>query len=464
MTNEMKRWVFFGVASLAMLSSAGRADEMSKQLAKTYQKASGALAVIRVETNAAAGGHVYQCTGICLDAKKGLFMTNGLPLRLTVDSIQTITLSPPGPVPKPIAAELLGIDAVTGLSFVRTSKAHTFSAVAFSPTSKLTPGAPVTSIGLDFSDAGLPVILGAGYVAGRHRTPLRVISVTGGTLSSTGSVVFAADGRAIGIVGSQPFLNYQINTPKGSQTLRMKNERLATRFVPVEEFGASIANIPRGGQVRRPAWIGVVQLAILSPEIAKAKGITAPAVMLDRVIPGQPGAKAGLKNRDILLAINGKPLAPLGSANLVVEHTHRQIRALLPPSVTLTILSGDGKTRSVKVAVEPMPKVSQEATHLFSRGLGLVLREPVLLDRYSAGPVPIDFNGLLVAAVPPRTPAAKAGLMAGDVVISIQGQPTKTVAAAKVQVDAATKSVPPKPIVLKVRRGDDEMSITIPVK
>ena len=138
-------------------------------------------------------------------------------------------------------------------------------------------------------------------------------------------------------------------------------------------------------------------------------------VLVDEVISESPAEKAGLKDGDIIVKMNGQKV-----------ESERDIRKLLgdldtAKPIPLDILR-DGKTLQLNVTPE-----KREHTLLGNFGgnyIGVDLQEmDADLARYfQASPD----SGILVARVEPDSPAEKGGLKSGDVITELNGQKIKT--------------------------------------
>ncbi len=425
------------------------------------KKAVGAFVVVECHVKEETGSQVFRGVGVCIH-KSGLFMATGIDTRLRPKTITKLQVILPGAEKTTFDAKLEGIDPLTGLTFLQVSANHSWSAIGFQRKANLSLGSQVVSVGLNLSDPARSPTLGLGYVASFRRVPSRLIRVTGGSLSPAGSVVFDSSGKAVGMVMAQPWQRFE-TLGRGGRSLNMplKNEERPISFTPVEEFVYILANRPKGGKVRRFPWIGVGNFSPVPAELAEAKGLTVPAVKIEQVVQGRSADKAGLKDGDMIIGFNGKPLERLASSGLVNQNLVRTIMRA-SGEITLTILpAGGGASRTVKVKLEPMPELPAEAKRIFHPALGFMAREKVMLDKFldkgSAAGVP----GLLVLAVRRGTPSALAGLMQGDVIVMLNGRKVTTAAQVKDLLDKALSNKPPLDIVLIVRRGTGTEKVVI---
>ena len=452
---------YAGLLLLLCMCHVAVAADSQALLQGVAKKAAGAFVMVECHIKEETGSQVFMGVGVCIH-KSGLFMATGIDTRLRPETITKLQVILPGAAKTTFAAKLEGIDPLTGLTFLQVSSNHSWSVVGFQRKANLSLGSQVASVGLNLSDPAKSPALGLGYVASFQRVPARLIRVTGGSLSPAGSVVFDSSGKAVGMVMAQPWQRFDTLGRSGqSLNMPLKNKDRPISFTPVEEFIYILANRPKGGKVRRFPWIGVGNFSPVPAELAKAKGLTAPAVRIEQVIQGRSADKAGLKDGDMIIGFNGKPLEKLAAPGLVSQNL---VRMLMRASgeISLTILpAAGGASRTVTVKLEPMPELPAEAKRVFHPALGFMAREKVMLDKFldkgSAAGVP----GLLVLAVRRGTPSALAGLMKGDVIIMLNGRKVATAARIKDLLDKALSNKPPLDIVLIVRRGTATEKIVI---
>jgi serine protease Do len=455
------KWIWFLFVGLWVVAPAV-GDETSALLQRVAAQ-QDALCQVRcvVQEEGLSRSHTMIGVGVCIEAG-GMILTQAIDPQIRPESITALELILPGRKPRTVKAKLLGIDPLTGLGFLQAQEAHAWTPVAFVNQSGVKPGDPVASIGLAMNDPALTPTLGVAYVAGILRTPVRVVDVTGGTLSGVGSVVFDAKGRAIGLVGPQPLLRFRVVGARGDTTnLALQGEDNAVRFLPVEEFAYRLGEIPQDGKARPMPWLGIVQFQPVSALEAEANSITTPAVRIDQVVPGHAAAKQGLQNRDLILGLDGAPLEDFASPDLVVRNFQQAfMRKPTGQTIVLNVLSG-GARREVTLELEAMPRLPRQAPTYFHRTLGMLLREKVMLDQYlDKGPT-ATVEGLVVEAVAPRSPADQAGLRQGDVVTAIDDQPMRTADQCKEIIQTALEKTPSPNIRITIQRGGSAETLTL---
>lgn len=198
------------------------------------------------------------------------------------------------------------------------------------------------------------------------------------------------------------------------------------------------------------SWLGVETREVTPKTVTQFKLPAERGALVHKVIPGSPASKAGLKENDVITEVNGQRVE--GTAQF-----RRMIREIPSGrSVLLTILR-EGKTQSVGATLGKtesrhltevmrgtapggfafqIPEVPEIGDLEGLNGFGTFgLGQPRLgidaedlhgeLGNYFGAP---DGEGVLVRSVFPDSPAAKAGMKAGDVITFVDGKRIRSVA------------------------------------
>lgn len=460
----MKNALLIAPLIAALLTVPTSGADTSGMLGKVAGQAP-ALAVLRYKVERDSQSATVTGTAICI-APKGVFLTLAIDARIPVETMKEFKLVIPGANGKTIDARFMGTDLLTGLGFVQAVGGQDFPVVRFSSGSGISLGQQVASLGIDSKDPAYPVSLGAGFVSSVLHVPQVVVRVTAGSLGGPGSVVLNTEGKAIGMVMSQPFGKYQMQIytargPTKSTMVGLRNLQEASYFTPVAEFAHVIKNMPSDGKSRRPSWIGISKFEAIEKETADIMKLDRPGVMIDKVIEKQPSAKAGLKNRDVILAMNGKALAGMATPNLVMQKFAREVMMLpLGRDISLTVLRGKD-TLKFSLAPVPMPTLPGEATRLNVQDMGFLVREKVMLDRYLDPDATAEFEGLLVLQVAQGSPAADADLRVGDLLTTADGEKVTKVPRLRDIIKSAIDKKPPQAVTFVIRRGNQAKTVTI---
>jgi serine protease Do len=150
------------------------------------------------------------------------------------------------------------------------------------------------------------------------------------------------------------------------------------------------------------------------------------------VEPGSPAEKAGLRPGDVIIKANGQPIvssgdlpAIIGSAAPGDQAKLELVRQGARETVTATLADADRKVAKVASADSSAGKGK----------LGLALRALQPRERSEAG---LE-SGMLVEDA--SGPAAAAGVQAGDVLVSVNGMPVKSLEQVQAVLAKSEKSV-----------------------
>jgi len=155
-------------------------------------------------------------------------------------------------------------------------------------------------------------------------------------LASPGAAVVDAEGRVVGLAVPPP-------GPPGMGLLP-SGPRGFVRVIPASLARRIAGDLAGPGVVKR-AFLGV---SLNVPDRATAERLGGGGALVDGVLEGSPAAKAGLKAGDVILRLDGKPVASPLELQAAVE------RATVGEPLTLTV-ARDGRREEVKVTPEARP-------------------------------------------------------------------------------------------------------------
>ncbi len=197
------------------------------------------------------------------------------------------------------------------------------------------------------------------------------------------------------------------------------------------------------------AWLGV-RIRDLSEqegdEISKRHGLREGfGVLIVEVMEGTPAEKAGLKNGDLVVGFEERQVTE-------TRLLQRLIASAGPGrDVRLTVLRAEGRRRlDVKLASMPRSVVGERIGAEF----GFVVREPE-----TSGPSVLSVVTVpTVAVVVPRSPADRAGLEVGDVILQVGERVVLTRDEVREALADATLEAPLR---LTLGRGANRLSVTL---
>lgn len=197
------------------------------------------------------------------------------------------------------------------------------------------------------------------------------------------------------------------------------------------------------------SYLGVYAKNVSSENMAQFGLSRVQGVAIEKIVEGSPAEKAGLMNGDVIVSFNGEKITS-------VRKLTRLVREVAPEhTVRIEVLrNGDQRTFDVTLAKRPMPAFS-EGQFTFE-GARPFPQLPALPEAPNVAVVPpespevlvwamgsrrqlgvsvtaltkqlgeyfgvADGEGVLITRVREDSPAAQAGLRAGDVIVEIDGE------------------------------------------
>jgi serine protease Do len=363
----------------------------------------------------------------------------------TVDSI-TVTLADRREYP----ARVIGRDTTSDLALLKIEGSN-LPFVNWGDSQRARVGDWVVAIGNPY---GLGGTVTAGIISALHR------GITGSgaydryiqtdasiNMGNSGGPMFDMSGNVIGI-------NSALISPTGASV----GIGLA---IPAEAAKPVIDALRRG---QRPArgYLGV-GLQPLEESIADSLGLPKDRGELVRsVVPGEPAARAGLQQGDVIVKVNGQDVTPDETVSYIIANTTVGSR------VPLEIIR-DGRRQTVTVQVGQRPTeeelaakqgggdadqdqaLGQEAPVVPGSALGLSL-QPLNPQIVRALNLPANVRGVVITSVDPNSDASDKGIRRGDVVLSVNRQPVTTPAQVLAAVDGARRAGRSS-VLLLVKRG-----------
>jgi serine protease Do len=199
--------------------------------------------------------------------------------------------------------------------------------------------------------------------------------------------------------------------------------------LPMNQAVKVYNEIIKNGKVTR----GGIGVQFTPSETARAEALlkangAKEGVFVEKVEPGGPSDKAGLKPEDIIVAVNGKPIR--NGSDLLDRVTNTPIGN----SLTITVLR-DGKREEFHVVVADLAQVFPDRfgggkeeetgpTEGTQARFGITIENLTDARRQNMG---IKQHGVLISAVEPSSFADDINLQRGDVLIEINRQPVNTV-------------------------------------
>ena len=331
-------------------------------------------------------------------------------------------------------AKVLGFDTKTDVAVLRID-AKNLPVVAIGKTSELRVGEWVLAIGSPF---GFENTVTAGVVSAKGRSlpddsavPFIQTDVAVNP-GNSGGPLFNARGEVVGI-------NSQIYSRSGGYqgvsfaipidvAMRVKDQIIATGKAEHARLGVAVQEVN--------------QAFANSFKLDKPEG-----ALVSSIEKGGPGDKAGLQPGDVIRKVNGQPVVSSSDLPAAIA------QATPGDSVKLDVWR-QGAAKELMARLGNANEKTQAAAspkEAPAQGkLGLALRPLQGDEKQQAG---VD-SGMVVEQA--SGPAALAGVEAGDVLLSINGTPVKSIDQVRAAVAKSEKSV-----ALLIQRGNDKIFVPV---
>jgi serine protease Do len=332
------------------------------------------------------------------------------------------------------SAKVLGSDAATDIAVLRIN-ARDLPVVRLGDARQLEVGDPVLAIGAPY---GLEQTATQGIVSAKGRSlpgdAVVPFIQTDAAVNpgNSGGPLFDGSGAVVGI-------NAQIYSQSGgfqglsfsipiNVALKVKDQIVATGRASHAKLGVTIQD--------------------LNAALAESFGLPRPdGALVANVAPNSAAAAAGLKSGDVITAVNGEPVVRSGELSSLI--------GLAAPGEKVRLkVWRDRAAREIEAKLGGADVQTADAADADGAAqpgqLGLGLRALTREERKASG---IE-QGLVVENV--AGPAAKAGIVAGDVVLAINGKPVQSVEQVKGVLQGKPKSV-----ALLVQRDGDKIFVPV---
>ncbi|MGD8440551.1 MAG: Do family serine endopeptidase [Holophagae bacterium] len=313
-------------------------------------------------------------------------------------------------------AEVIGRDEATDLALIKVQDAdRDFSYLPFGDSEKVRVGEWVMAVGNPL-DMDHTVTVGVVSAKGR---------VLGLSREGTSFENYIQTDAAINLGNSGgPLVNLRGEVIAINTAINARGQNLGFA-VPVNTLHQIVPQLREHGKVVR-GFLGIT-VNNLDQDSAEAFGLDSrDGALVVEVTPGRAADKGGVEHGDIVVAINGTPIAD-------TRELIDTISAMPPGTkVELTVIR-DGKRKKLDVELEERDLLDADREQNLepssdndtAERLGISVSELSSQLRGMYG-IEDDVDGVVITRVKPVSPAADEGLVRGDIIVEANGEAITT--------------------------------------
>ena len=365
-------------------------------------------------------------SGVIVDASRGYILTNHHVIKEAEQVVVTLKDR------RQFQAKLIGTDPGTDIAVLQIP-AQNLSAIKLGDSDQLQVGDYVIAIGNPF---GIGQTVTSGIVSALGRSGLNIEGYEDFIQTDASINPGNSGGALVNLRGELVGINSAIIGPAGGN--------VGIGFAVPSNMARAVMNqIARYGEVRR-GRLGI-EMVDLTPELAKKFGVsTLEGAVIAGVQPASPAEKAGLSERDVIVALNGRPIR--NAAEL-------RARLGLTPvgeEVELRVNRG-GTMRSLRTRIAAPQEIGNGDGQAVPQLPGMRVVE---IERGS--PLYQRIQGLIVSAVEQDSRARQAGFRPGDVIYALNRRRVRTLAEFQAALRGAERG-----FTVGLLRGDFTLTITV---
>jgi serine protease Do len=334
-----------------------------------------------------------------------------------------------------VEARVIGSDAKTDIAVIRIEGAEGLVPVSLGDSDALKVGEWVFAIGNPF---GLDHTLTAGIVSAKgrrisRRNPYDDFIQTDAAINpgNSGGPLVNLRGQVIGI-------NSAIFSSGGGN--------IGIGFaIPINMARDIVPQLKETGHVTR-GWLGV-KIQPVDKDIARSLGLEeAKGALVAEVFGDSPASKAGVQVGDVIVSFDGTDVGKSADLPSLVAGT-----PVGKTAKVVVLRSGERVTMDVTVA--KLADDAESTRPVRAASLGLTVQD-ITPDMAAELGLEKGQGGVVVTSVSKGSPAAEAGIDAGDIIVSVGNAPVSSADEFRAMLDKAPAD---RGVLLLVRRGDQTL-------
>ncbi len=396
------RYYLLVISILFLTSSFSHASQVNKSLSDTFvsivKKTKASVVNIRttkiLKAKSQSGGFRIkgQGSGVVYN-KKGFIVTNKHVIKNAGEIIIRLYDG------SEYKAEIVGTDERSDIAVLRIN-AEGLTPARFGNSDSLELGEIVLAIGSSF---GLGQTVTSGIISAKGTSNLQITGVedfvqTDAAINpdSYGGPLVDLSGEVVGISTMPP--------------KRIDGFFGISLAVPINVVTKATEDLIKYGKITR-GWLGVTAQPV-TRELQRALGLKNNlGALVSGIEIGSSAANAGIKSGDVIIKYNGKTIKDLLHLRSLVKGTE------INKEVEMIVLR-DGRELTLSTAILETKKSEARSKNELFQNLGLVVQN--LTSKLSINLGYKDEKGVIITNVEKGSPASKAGLVKGDLIVEIQ--------------------------------------------
>lgn len=337
---------------------------------------------------------------------------------------------------KEFQATIKGRDPKTDLALIKIKSWKDLPTVKMGSSDKLQVGEWVIAIGNPF---GLSHTVTAGIVSAKGRIigsgPYDDFIQTDASINpgNSGGPLFNLRGEVVGI-----------------NTAIVASGQGIGFAIPINMANDLLPQLKEKGKVTR-GWLGVMIQDVTS-DLAESFGLKdAKGALVSDIVPESPAERAGIKQGDIIIEVDGKDVDEMNKLPRLVAtlHVGKEIRVKV-------IRDGKEKTFRVTIGEYPEERILSSRNQIGEElGMTIVELTPDIAKQFGY----TQKEGVLVSNVSPGSPADEAGIKRGDLILEINRRPVKNLESYK-SILSNTKE---RRVLFLIKRSDSAYYVVISI-
>ncbi len=385
-------------------------------------------------------------SGVIVDAQGHILTNNHV-----VEDADKVTVMLSDEKHTELKATLVGADPRTDLAVLKVEAKPSLTAAKLGDSSKVKVGQWAIAIGNQLGEFDATMTVGVIGATGRRlrdlgeETDYRDLIQTDAAINqgNSGGPLVNVRGEVIGI-------NTAIASPTGGS--------VGIGFaIPINTAKQIMKDLIEHGKVER-GYLGVL-ISSMDEALKKFYGVENGA-LVQQVTPNSPAEKAGVRPEDVIVSVNDKKVADADEARSVISSLPPKSTARLgivrdKKPMTLTVQLGNLPPSLRRPQRGLPPPASSEHKQL---GIAVAPLDDTARQRWGLGS---QVNGVVIVDVVSGSPAERAGLQPGDVILRVDRTSIST-------PDEFTRALGDlekrDSVVFKIRRGSEERIVAVKLK